>query len=472
MRSRGSYRQRATLVGTVDEEVLAFTAGKDIHLDLELAEVDCLGTAAHVTMLARLPVRPPILHDHDRRRVIRELIRILQASALKRLRIRPEDQDIHLAIERRLTETLGALGRKVHTGRSRNDQIATDLRLYAKQHLLGLKQEVADLAEGFLRFARRYQQVPMVGRTHFQPAMPSSVGLWASAFAEGLLDDLFLLDAAYELNDRCPLGAAAGYGVPLPLDRELTARLLGFRAPVHNVLHAVNSRGQVEAAILSALGQLMITLSRWAEDIVLFTAPEFGYFTLPEGYFTGSSLMPQKRNPDVAELLRARTARVLAYAAVTAEIVRRLPSGYQRDVQEIKEPFLEGLRTVGSAVRIVRRITEGLTVNAGRLRSAFTPELFAADHALWLAAAGVPFRDAYQKVRTETPHSLPSNWERAVFAKAHLGAPGGLNLEALRDRARRARTEARAAQRRFHQTLSHLLGVTYPLSFGRLRART
>ena len=257
-------------------------------------------------MLSRMPVKPPVLSPADCKKVIAALKNIIAQAKKGAFKITLADQDVHLAVERTLTAKLGDLGKKVHTGRSRNDQVAVDLRLYAKEQILCAIGEAAALAAALLDFAKKHAADPMVGRTHMQPAMPSSVGLWASAHAESLLDDVALLMAAYELNDQCPLGSAASYGVPLPIDRQLVSDLLGFSRPVHNVLYANNARGKMESVILLAMGQVMLTLSRLAQDLILFTMPEFGYFTLPAAFCTGSSIMPQKRNPDVLELVRGK----------------------------------------------------------------------------------------------------------------------------------------------------------------------
>jgi argininosuccinate lyase len=215
------------MVGNINEEVLAFTVGKDPVLDMALAEADCIGSAAHATMLARMPLQPRLFSRQELDRILNELVAIIRKIRANRFEITAADQDVHLAVERMLTARLGALGKRIHTTRSRNDQVAVDLRLYGKTQYLHTMDEAITLAQTLLAFARRHAKVPMVGRTHMQPAMPSSVGVWASAYAESLLDDLGLQLAAYELNDRNPLGSAAGYGVPLPVDRQLTTRLLG-----------------------------------------------------------------------------------------------------------------------------------------------------------------------------------------------------------------------------------------------------
>ena len=423
--------RRNTTVGTVDAEVLAYTAGQDRILDLALVEADCMGTAAHVRMLAAMPVEPPVLKAAEVEAVTAELARIVEDSRAGKFKITLEDQDVHLAVERRLTAKLGDLGKRVHTCRSRNDQVAVDLRLFGKVRLLDAMQAAAALAGVLSAFARQHRKIPMVGRTHMQPAMPSSVGLWASAWAESLLDDFSLLMAAYDLNDQCPLGSAASYGVPLPIDRQLTSDLLGFARPVSNVLHANQSRGKLESVILSALSQAMLTLSRLAEDLILFSMPEFGYFRLPAEYTTGSSIMPQKRNPDVMELLRAKAAKVMAQASVTAEIVRAAPSGYNRDLQETKEPFMRGFDLTISSLRVMTAVMSALQVDAAACRRAFAPDVFATDRALELVVGGMPFRDAYREVKAHLGDLKDRDPDAAIAAKTHLGAPAGLDFDGL-----------------------------------------
>ena len=451
--------RRKTTVGEVDAGVLAYTAGQDRVLDVALVEADCFGTAAHATMLSRLALQPPLLSPADAQAIVAELRNVLADAAAGRFAITLEDQDVHLAVERRLTEKLGDLGKRVHACRSRNDQVAVDLRLFAKVRLQEAALAAAELARALLAFARRHEKVPMVGRTHMQPAMPSSVGLWASAWAESLLDDLVLLRTAYELNDQCPLGSAASYGVPVPIDRQLTSDLLGFARPVHNVLHANQARGKLEAIILSALGQAMLTLSRFAQDLILFSMPEFGYFRLPAEFTTGSSIMPQKRNPDVPELLRAKAAKVLAYANLVAEIVRAAPSGYNRDLQETKAPFMEGFELAISSLRILAPLVAGLEVDAAALRRGFGPDVYATDRALELVAQGMPFRDAYHEVKANLDKLAGYDPDAALAAKRHLGAPLGLDFAAMDARAQEAEAWARREQERHRACRDRLLGL-------------
>ena len=453
---------RGTIVGRVDAEVLRFTAGEDTVLDLVLAEPDCIGSAAHVTMLSRLPASSRPFTPRQAQRVIAELVRVMRQVRRGAFAISERDQDVHLAVERVLTRRLGDLGRRVHTARSRNDQVAVDLRLYAKEQLLGVIDEAMQLADVLLRFARRHAALPMVGRTHQQPAMPGSVGLWASAHAESLLDDAILLTSAFRLNDRCPLGSAAGYGVPLPIDRELTSRLLGFEAPHHNVLYASNARGKCESALLAAMGQVMLTLSRLAEDLIFYALPEIGYFSLPTAYCTGSSIMPQKRNPDVLELVRARSARVLGAASTVAAIVRGLPGGYNRDLQETKSLFIEGFETTRACLRIMAALGREVNVHRAALKRGFTPQVFATDRALELVREGWSFRDAYDHVRSHVGELEEGDPVRALKAKTHLGAPAGLDFAALQSRARETRAFVRKARGCYHRAVRRLLGVPYP----------
>ncbi|MEM7393889.1 MAG: argininosuccinate lyase, partial [Verrucomicrobiota bacterium] len=388
-----------TIVGEIHPEVLEYTAGKDVELDRALIEADCYGSAAHVTMLSRMPVKPPVISPAELKKVLKQLRRILVSAEKGTFKISLKDQDVHLAVERHLTEALGDLGKKVHTGRSRNDQIALDLRLYAREQLLGAIEETTELARALLALAKRFEKWPMAGRTHMQPAMPSSVGLWASAHAEALFDDIAQLIGAYELNDQSPLGSAAGYGVPLPIDRALVARLLGFSRCAHNVLYASNARGRIEIVLLNAMSQVMLSLGRLAQDLMLYTLPEFNYFSLPAEYGTGSSIMPQKNNPDVLELVRARVSRVHAQAVGVFGVVNGLPSGYNRDLQEAKEPFMEGIDATRSSVRVMTLLAEGLIPNRKALLAGFSPGVFATDRAIELVGQGVPFRDAYDQVK-------------------------------------------------------------------------
>ncbi len=455
-------KRSRTMLGDVDSAALAYTAGGDVKEDLCLVEADCIGTAAHVTMLSEMPLKRRLFSKSQKNRIVAELVRIMRAARQGAFMIMVEDQDVHMAVERVLTERLGPVAKSVHTARSRNDQVAVDLRLYGKEQILLAIDETAVLSLALLKFARKYRLLPMVGRTHMRPAMPGSVGLWASAYAEGLLDDIVLLRAAYEINDQCPLGSAAGYGVPLPIDRQRVSDLLGFARPVHNVMHASNARGKVESIILSAMGQAMITVSRLAQDLILYSAPEFGYFRLPADMCTGSSIMPQKNNPDILELARARASTVLACASSAVDIVKGLPGGYSRDLQETKAPFLSGLRLTRATMGILTPFVNGVVPRGEALRAGFTAGVFATDHALKLVADGVPFREAYLRVKERLGDLADMDADEALRRRTHLGGAAGLDFDSLRKRAAEQRRFAAAALGRYHRAAARLLKTPYP----------
>ncbi|MDO5312353.1 MAG: argininosuccinate lyase [bacterium] len=444
-----------TITGDVDPDVLDYTVGDDPVLDMDLVRWDCLGTAAHVTMLSEMPVTPPVVTQEEAARVRAALADVV---ADRFFVVREQDQDVHMAVETRLTETLGDLGKKIHTGRSRNDQVAVDVRLHIKDQLLGLEGELADLAAALVDFGKVHDRVPMVGRTHLQPAMPSSVGVWATGHAEMILDQTANLEAAYTLNDACPLGSAAGYGVPLPLDRQRTSDLLGFARPLHNVFGASMGRGEDEAALLSALAQLMAVLSRLAEDMILFSMPEFGYFTLPRAYCTGSSIMPQKYNPDVLELVRSKTAQVLGLATAALSMLHAMPGGYNRDLQDCKGLYMKGLSITRTTLRILAKFVRGLGIDEAKLRAGFIPGVFATDVALRKVAAGTPWREAYHQVRDNLEALATEDPDAAVAAKTHAGATAGLDYALYAGRVAALRTSVAARMEQFEAKMKELLG--------------
>lgn len=422
-------KKTKTVVGNIDPDVLQFTVGKDPILDLKLVKWDCLGSAAHVTMLTKMKYSPRLFSKEDRNNVVVELQEIMKRVADNKFEITEADQDCHLAIERTLTEKLGDVGRRVHTGRSRNDQVATAIRLYIRDELLGTMEENISLAKALIAFGKKYKKLPMVGRTHLQPAMPSSVGVWATCYGEGLLDDMHGLWSAFDFTNRNPLGSAASYGVPLPTDRPLTAKLLGFAEPIHNVMYAGNSRGKTEYVAVTALSNIMLTLSRLAEDLIIFSMPEFGYFKLPKEFCTGSSIMPQKYNPDVCELIRGKASRVMGLVTSIAATVKAMAGGYNRDLQDTKELVMEAFETTRAALRIMSRLVSGITPDPDRLRAAFEPGVFATDRALELVASGMPFRDAYHQVRDNLEALKGMDPDEVIAQKTHTGATNGLDFD-------------------------------------------
>ena len=428
----------------LDALLEAFTVGDDWQVDARLVAADCTASMAHAAMLESIG----LLSRGELDGLKRELLTIADEASRGAFSIAPSDEDCHTAIENRLVASLGDAGRKIHTGRSRNDQVLAALRLWTRDFLLAFGEAGLALAGRLLEFAERHARVPMAGRTHLQPAMPSSVGLWAAAHAEELLDDLALADGAFDLADACPLGSAASYGVPLPLDREMVADLLGFARVQNNVLYANNSRGRFEGVALAAVEQVCLTLSRMAQDLILYSMPEFGWFTLPKELCTGSSIMPQKRNPDGLELVRAKAAAVGADLDAIKAIIRGLPSGYNRDYQLTKAPFFRGCETGLACVRIMDLTVAKLAVNADRLVAGFTPDVFATDAAIELVKKGVPFRDAYRQVGTNLEKLSAMDPVEAIGRRTSTGTPGNLRLDV--PRAAAARAAAAVAARRGH----------------------
>ena len=439
---------------SLDALLEAFTVGDDPALDARLVNADCVASMAHAAMLASIGV----LSNADRDAVTRELAAIIALNDAGGFTISRSDEDAHTAIENHLVRTVGDAGKRIHTGRSRNDQVLAALRLWSREYLLAIGKSCLSLASRLLDFAEKNSRVPMPGRTHMQVAMPSSVGLWAAAFAEELLDDLALAKSAFSILDCCPLGSAAGYGVPLALDRELVADLLGFARVQNNVLYASNSRGKFESIVLEAAEQVALTLSRMAQDLMLFSLPEFGYFTLPQELCTGLSIMPQKKNPDGLELVRARSASISAAASAVKSVVHALPSGYNRDLQETKGPFFRASESALGCVRIMDLTVEKLVVNVERLREAFTPALFAADRALELVATGVPFRDAYRRVSASLESLVAQDPVDAIARKVSTGAPGNLRLDVPRAQAAELREWAEREETQKRGKIARLAG--------------
>ncbi|MCX7788763.1 MAG: argininosuccinate lyase [Spirochaetes bacterium] len=415
---------------SIDTLIEEYTVGKDYLIDSELVIPDCIGSIAQAKMLRKIG----ILTSEEEEKVRKELIQIIEDVKAGRFSIRKEDEDCHTAIENRLVQRLGETGKKIHTGRSRNDQVLTALRIYGRERLLKIFRASLHLANTLLDQAEQYQQVPMPGRTHTQLAMPSTVGLWLAAFGEEILDNLELLQRGYELWNRCPLGSAASYGTSLPLDREYTAELLAFPVVHNNVLAANNSRGKLEAAILDQLDQMGLTLSKLSTDLILFSLPEIGYFSLPKELCTGSSIMPQKQNPDGLELTRAKAAVLGSYSNAIKSIIRSLPSGYNRDFQETKEPFLKGMILCLEMVQVMNHLIQKIQVHEEALRNGFTPDIFATDAVYELVRQGIPFRDAYKEVANNLNALKQRDPKDAISARTSTGTAGNLRLDVPRKR--------------------------------------
>src|SRR5260221_1023061 len=417
-------------------------------------------------MLAKIGV----LTEQEHRAWKDTLCSRLQLEASHEFIVTVADEDVHAGVENYLAATAGAAGKKIHMARSRNDQVLVDLRLYGKEQLHSVAAGLCNLCSALLELADAHTGTPMPGYTHMQRAMLSSVGLWAASFAEALLDDEQLLSAAYKLNDQSPLGSAAGYGVPIAIDRQYCDDLLGFSRVQNNVIYVQNSRGKIEAASTQALAQIMLDLSKMAQDILLFTTVEYGFFQVPQELCTGSSIMPQKRNLGVMELVRARTQTMLALQQQILGIVTGLPSGYNMDYQETKRPFMEALDIVQESLEISTLVVSSLNVNTGRLLAACTFELFAADRAYELATvANLPFRDAYRIVGAEVTAQLDRQMlpetesqeqlAKRLAARSHLGGAGSLGLAQAQDNLAQAEDAWQRREEAFTAAIQKLVGT-------------
>jgi len=427
----------------LDVLVHRFTVGEDPVLDLQLLPWDCLGSAAHVRML----VEAKLLAEGEGKALVDGLRRISHLVAQGAFHIEPEQEDGHTALEAELTRMLGDTGKRVHLGRSRNDQVALALRLLMRDALLGLGLKAAKAAEAFLAFANAHRDEPVPGYTHLRRAMPSSWGQWGQAFAEGLQEELVALQGVYARLDACPLGAAAGFGAPIPLDRERVASLLGFAGVQRSPVDVINSRGRHEQALLDWICSVAFVLEKAFWDMALYSTQEFGFLKLPEAFTTGSSIMPQKRNPDVVELARASCAELRGWAAMLREIATGLPGNYHRDLQLLKKPLLGALRCADQLLDVSARLVDALAVDATASAEACTPDLHAAGRALHLAAEGMPFRDAYRQVARELKDGS-FRPDPEDFQSTHSGGTANLGLDACAADLTQARTwiEARIEQ--------------------------
>ncbi|HLX53292.1 MAG TPA: argininosuccinate lyase [Aquella sp.] len=425
---------------TLNNVVEQFMTGDDPLLDLRIAKYDCIASIAHAKMLTKIG----IITDDEFHSLVTCLDSILQQIKANKFIISSEDEDVHTTIENYLTQHLGDTGKKIHTARSRNDQVLTALRLYCRDQILLTLKKLVNTLNVFHEFAIRYQNVPYVGRTHYQKAMPASIGLWMGAFIESLLDDGELLITSYNLVNQSPLGSAASYGVALPIDRQYSSDLLGFKSVQNNVLYANNSRGKFESIVIHGFSQIMLDLSKLSTDVILFAAPEMGYLELPNEFCPGSSLMPNKKNPDPFELIRAKSATIIANLLQTLEISRALPSGYNRDFQETKRTFFEACDIVTGSLDVVAIIMAKVTVNKEACIAGFNADVFATDATLNLVNNGMPFRDAYlqiaQQLNTKQHPAMEIDQPNIndplqnILAKTHMGATGNLGLDIAKQR--------------------------------------
>lgn len=404
----------------VTEEIDRFTVGHDRELDLYLAKYDVLGSMAHVTMLHSIG----LIADEELPVLLRELRAIYQVAESGDFVIEDGIEDVHSQVELMLTRKLGDMGKKIHSGRSRNDQVLVDLKLFTRDKIREVAEAVRALFAELQLQSERYKNVLMPGYTHLQVAMPSSFGLWFGAYAESLADDMLLLEAAYRMTNRNPLGSAAGYGSSFPLNRTMTTELLGFDSMDYNVVYAQMGRGKNERNVAFALAGIAGTVAKLAFDACMFNSQNFGFVRLPDECTTGSSIMPHKKNPDVFELIRARCNKLQALPTQVVMIMNNLPCGYFRDLQEIKEVFLPAFDQLLSCLRMATYIVARMRVNEHILDDARYDLMFSVEEVNRLASEGMPFRDAYKKVGLDIEaHQFTPNKE---IHHTHEGSIGNL----------------------------------------------
>ncbi len=374
--------------------VTRFTAGNDARMDIFLITHDLVGSMAHITMLEKVG----LLTSDELHRLLGELRNLYASAKAGEFRIEEGVEDIHSQVELELTRRLGDDGKKIHSGRSRNDQVLVDLKLFLREEIRLTVLQVKELFELLIALSERHKDVLLPGYTHFQLAMPSSFGLWFGAYAESLADDLLPLQAAWRYANRNPLGSAAGYGSSFPLDRDLTTQLLGFEGMHVNVVNAQMSRGKTEKLSAQALSHVAATVGRLAMDACLYLNPNFGFIGFPAELTTGSSIMPHKKNPDVFEIIRARCNQLQSLPGEISQVMGNLPSGYHRDLQVIKEMLFPAFGTLRDCLSMAHLMLSGITVKENILTGEQYKFLFSVEEVNKLVLGGMPFRDAYRKV--------------------------------------------------------------------------
>jgi argininosuccinate lyase len=381
----------------VNSKIEVFTVGRDREMDVFLAKYDVLGSMAHITMLEAVG----LLETSELKSLLAELRNIYSLAENSQFVIEEGVEDVHSQVEMLLTSKLGDIGKKIHSGRSRNDQVLVDLKLFSRAEIEKTVSAVTDLFEVLISQSNKYKAVLLPGYTHLQVAMPSSFGLWFGAYAESLADDLQLLLSAWKITNRNPLGSAAGYGSSFPLDRQLTTDLLGFDSMNYNVVYAQMGRGKMERTVANALASVAATVAKLAFDACMFTSQNFGFIKLPDDFTTGSSIMPHKKNPDVFELTRAKCNKLQSLPQQIMMITNNLPSGYFRDLQIIKEVFIPAFAELNDCLEMTAMMMENVEVNTEILEDARYDYLFSVEEVNRLTLSGVPFRDAYKQVGLE-----------------------------------------------------------------------
>ncbi|MCK5101961.1 MAG: argininosuccinate lyase [Cyclobacteriaceae bacterium] len=378
----------------VHDEIDKFTVGMDRELDLLLAKYDVLGSLAHIKMLTSIG----LLEQDELEILSRELTKIHGEVASGNFKIEEGVEDVHSQVELMLTHKLGDVGKKIHSGRSRNDQVLLDLKLFMRAEVLQIVELVQQLFDRLISLSNQYKDTLLPGYTHLQVAMPSSFGLWFGAYAESLADDLSILKAAFDIVNRNPLGSAAGYGSSFPLNRQMTSDLLGFESMNYNVVYAQMGRGKAEKVLTNAMATIAETIGKFSMDVCLYMGQNHGFISFPDEYTTGSSIMPHKKNPDVFELIRARSNKLKALPNEISMITSNLPSGYHRDLQLIKESFLPAFENLKECLYMTRFMLEKIKVREDLLNEEKYKYLFSVELVNQLVLGGIPFRDAYVEV--------------------------------------------------------------------------
>lgn len=409
------------------KKVEALTVGNDYLLDMHLVPFDVKASIAHAQGLHLIE----ILSKEEFEKIKMCLNQLLDEYESGEFVIDQHQEDCHTAIEEYLIFHLGDIGKKMHTGRSRNDQVLTALRLYEIDQIQCVSENAIAVAKKLLSLAKKHEFVPMPGYTHTQPAMLSSVGMWAGSFAEMLNNSIQLLHSIKEMINQSPLGTAAGYGVDLPLERNEVSALLGFKKPITLAMTAQHSRGKWEATVVHGLSSITDTLAHFANDLILFSSFDFGFFSLDDGLTTGSSIMPQKKNLDLAELMRAKHQKLLSNQQLLNQVTTNLHSGYHRDLQLTKEPVIDSFQICGEILQASQLLLDGLTVNKEKIHEKIHSEIFAANEANKLVLEGIPFRDAYQMIKNNLQKVNTSAFEEYLKQSTHLGGTGNLGLDLI-----------------------------------------
>jgi len=405
----------------------AFTVGRDKDFDVLLAEYDVLGSLAHTEMLQAVG----LLSKADLTLIHKELHHILSEIREGSFKIDKDVEDVHSQVEGMLTARIGEAGKKIHSGRSRNDQVAVDIKLYLRAQVLTLKEEVKQLFDQLIALSEKYKDKLLPGYTHLQIAMPSSFGLWFGAYAESLVDDLELLAAAYQVANKNPLGSGAGYGSSFPLDREMTTRLLQFRTLNYNSVYAQMSRGKTEKIVATGLASVAATLGRLAMDCCLYINQNFGFISFPPELTTGSSIMPHKKNPDVFELIRAKCNRIQSVPNELTLLLANLPSGYHRDLQLTKEILFPALEEGLACIQMTRLMLSHIQVRDGILEDDKYRYLFSVEAVNQLVNKGIPFREAYRQVGNDIDQGTFHFDHRQGLHHTHEGSIGHLSNDKI-----------------------------------------